>query len=158
LRNRELIATPTYSSARITAALTMKIEDLRLRGAGWLVCLHQKGGKHHMMPRHHALAETLLGFPELRFHDLRRTHETMLLDAGVPVHAVAARCGHDPAVLLRVYAKRTRKADTSAASPRARLPHGLHLPLFSGPPLARLIFCSGADIVSTCLPWIAIRR
>jgi hypothetical protein len=31
----------------------------------------------------------------------------MLLDAGVPVHVVAARCGHDPAVLLRSYAKRT---------------------------------------------------
>jgi integrase len=56
-----------------------------------------------------------LGFPKLRFHDLRGTHETMLLDAGVPVHVVAARCGHDPAVLLRVYAKRTKKADTSAA-------------------------------------------
>ena len=57
-----------------------------------------------------------LGFPELRFHDLRGSHETLLLDAGVPVHVVAARCGHDPAVLLRSYAKRTRKADTSAAA------------------------------------------
>jgi integrase len=57
-----------------------------------------------------------LGFPKLRFHDLRGTHETLLLDAGVPVHVVAARCGHDPAVLLRSYAKRTRKADTSAAA------------------------------------------
>lgn len=57
-----------------------------------------------------------LGFLGLRFHDLRGTHETMLLDAGVPVHVVAARCGHDPAVLLRTYAKRTRKADTSAAA------------------------------------------
>ena len=57
-----------------------------------------------------------LGFPGLRFHDLRGTHETLLLDAGVPVHVVAARCGHDPAVLLRSYAKRTRKADTSAAA------------------------------------------
>jgi integrase len=56
-----------------------------------------------------------LGFPRLRFHDLRGTHETLLLDAGVPVHVVAARCGHDPAVLLRSYAKRTRKADSSAA-------------------------------------------
>ena len=27
-----------------------------------------------------------LGFPKLRFHDLRGTHETLLLDAGVPVH------------------------------------------------------------------------
>jgi integrase len=52
----------------------------------------------------------------LRFHDLRGTHETLLLDHGVPVHVVAARCGHDPATLLRNYAKRNRKADTSAAS------------------------------------------
>jgi integrase len=62
-----------------------------------------------------------LGFPGLRFHDLRGTHETMLLDAGVPVHVVAARCGHDPAVLLRTYAKRTRKADTSAAETIGKL-------------------------------------
>jgi integrase len=58
----------------------------------------------------------LLGFPKLRLHDLRGTHETLLLDAGVPVHVVAARCGHDPAVLLRSYAKHSRKADTSAAA------------------------------------------
>jgi integrase len=55
-------------------------------------------------------------FPGLCFHDLRGSHETALLDSGVPVHVVAARCGHDPAVLLRSYAKRTRKADTSAAN------------------------------------------
>jgi hypothetical protein len=30
--------------------------------------------------------------------------------------AIADRCGHDPVTLLRNYAKRTRKADTSAAS------------------------------------------
>ncbi len=59
---------------------------------------------------------TALGFPGLRLHDLRGTHETLLLDAGVPVHVVAARCGHDPAVLLRSYAKRTQQADTSAAA------------------------------------------
>jgi len=57
-----------------------------------------------------------LGFSKLRFHDLRGTHETLLLDAGIPVHVVAARCGHDPAVLLRTYARRTKRADTSAAA------------------------------------------
>jgi integrase len=57
-----------------------------------------------------------LDFPALRFHDLRGTHETLLLDAGVPVHVVAARCGHDPAILLRTYARRTKKADASAAA------------------------------------------
>jgi integrase len=55
-------------------------------------------------------------FAKLRFHDLRGSHETALLDAGVPVHTVASRCGHDPAVLLRTYAKRTTKGDTSAAA------------------------------------------
>ena len=57
-----------------------------------------------------------LGFLALRFHDLRGSHETLLLDAGVPVHVVAACCGHDPAVLLRTHARRTKKADTSAAA------------------------------------------
>jgi integrase len=57
-----------------------------------------------------------LGFTRLRFHDLRGSHETALLDHGVPVHVVAARCGHDPAVLLRNYAKTTKKADASAAA------------------------------------------
>jgi site-specific recombinase XerD len=59
LRDRALIATLTYSFARITAALTMKVEDLRPKGAGWEIRLHEKGGKHHVMPCHHALAEAL---------------------------------------------------------------------------------------------------
>jgi len=59
LRDRALIATLTYSFARITAALKMKVEDLRPQGAGWRLRLHEKGGKHHTMPCHHALAEAL---------------------------------------------------------------------------------------------------
>lgn len=57
-----------------------------------------------------------LGFKKLRFHDLRGTHETLLLDNGVPPHVVAQRCGHDVATLLKNYAKRTKKADTRAAA------------------------------------------
>jgi len=59
LRDRALIATLTYSFARIGAALTMRVEDLRPKGAGWQIRLHEKGGKHHAMPCHHALAEAL---------------------------------------------------------------------------------------------------
>lgn len=55
------------------------------------------------------------GFEGLKFKDLRSTHETILLDRGVPIHVVAKRCGHDPAVLMRNYAKRNKKADTSAS-------------------------------------------
>jgi site-specific recombinase XerD len=59
LRDRALIATLTYSFARITAALRMKVDDLRPQAAGWRLRLHEKGGKHHEMPCHHALAEAL---------------------------------------------------------------------------------------------------
>src|SRR5882672_1547564 len=62
LRDRALIATLTYSFARITAALRMKVEDLRPQGAGWQLRLHEKGGKHHIMPCHHALAEELRAY------------------------------------------------------------------------------------------------
>jgi integrase len=62
LRDRALIATLTYSFARIGAALKMKVEDLRSKGAGWQIVLHEKGGKHHVMPCHHALAEALRAY------------------------------------------------------------------------------------------------
>src|SRR5580693_5834432 len=62
LRDRALIATLTYSFARITAALRMKVEDLRPRGAGWTIRLHEKGGKEHAMPCHHALADALRAY------------------------------------------------------------------------------------------------
>jgi site-specific recombinase XerD len=62
LRDRALIATLTYSFARITAALKIKVEDLRPQSAGWVLRLHEKGGKHHTMPCHHALAEALRAY------------------------------------------------------------------------------------------------
>lgn len=46
-----------------------------------------------------------LGLPRLKLHELRHTHATLLLRAGVPVHVVAKRLGHkDPSVTLNVYA------------------------------------------------------
>jgi hypothetical protein len=43
-RDRALIATLAYSFARINAALKMKVEDLRPKGAGWqLTCDHADG-------------------------------------------------------------------------------------------------------------------
>ena len=59
LRDRALIATLTYSFARVGAALKMRVDDLRPRGAAWTIRLHEKGGKEHAMPCHHALAEAL---------------------------------------------------------------------------------------------------
>jgi integrase len=66
-----------------------------------------------------------LGFKGLCFHDLRGSYETALLEAGEPVHVVAERCGHDPAVLLKTYAKRTTKADRGAAATTGKLFKGI---------------------------------
>ncbi|MGZ9106370.1 MAG: tyrosine-type recombinase/integrase, partial [Rhodoplanes sp.] len=57
-----------------------------------------------------------LGFPRLRFHDLRVSHATSLLNAGVPIHVAAARLGHSPAVMLSTYAKWTKGADATAVA------------------------------------------
>jgi len=65
-----------------------------------------------------------LGF-NIRFHDLRASHATVLLDKGVPVHVVAKRIGDDAATLLRWYAKRTKKADNSAANIIGTLTQGV---------------------------------
>jgi integrase len=64
LRDRALIATLTYAFARIGAALAMRVEDVQPQGAGWAIRLHEKGGKPHRMPCHHALAEALLAYIE----------------------------------------------------------------------------------------------
>jgi integrase len=50
-----------------------------------------------------ALGEDAL--PMIRLHDLRHTHATALLLAGVPVHVVSQRLGHaSPVITLSVYA------------------------------------------------------
>jgi integrase len=44
------------------------------------------------------------GQPVIRFHDLRHTHATLLLKAGVPLKVVSERLGHaTPAFTMAVY-------------------------------------------------------
>jgi integrase len=52
-----------------------------------------------------------LGF-KLRLHDLRGSHATQLLRRGMPLDVVARRLGHDPAVMMRAYAKALPSDDT----------------------------------------------
>ncbi len=59
--------------------------------------------------------QTGLGLPRLTLHELRHSHATILLRAGVPVHIVSKRLGHkDPSVTLNVYADVIPDDDTSA--------------------------------------------
>jgi hypothetical protein len=58
-----------------------------------------------------------LGLAKLRLHDFARHSRDVAPRCGrVPLRRAPARCGHDPDVLLRTYAKRTRKADTTLAA------------------------------------------
>jgi integrase len=58
-----------------------------------------------------------VGLAGLRFHDLRHTHATLLLQAGVPVAAVSARLGHaNAAVTLGIYSHATTDAEAAAAA------------------------------------------
>src|SRR4029453_15201576 len=55
LRDRALIGVLIYSFARISAALSMRVEDYFPQGKRWWLRLHEKGGKNHEMPVHHTL-------------------------------------------------------------------------------------------------------
>src|SRR6185436_14365676 len=44
------------------------------------------------------------GLPRIRLHDLRHTHATLLLKAGVPIEVVSERLGHaTPAFTMATY-------------------------------------------------------
>jgi site-specific recombinase XerD len=53
LRDRALIALMCYSFARVSAAVTMKVEDYYQQGKRSSFRLHEKGGKFHEVPVHH---------------------------------------------------------------------------------------------------------
>jgi integrase len=64
-----------------------------------------------------------LGF-NMHFHELRACHSTALLDRGISAPAVAARLGNTAAVLLKHYAKRTKKADAKLKETIGELSNG----------------------------------
>ncbi len=59
--------------------------------------------------------------PEVHFHCLRHFHSTHALDLGYPITAVAGRNGHDPSVLLKVYAHHLEQTDRKISEAVAAL-------------------------------------
>jgi len=57
LRDRALIGVMTYTFARISAVVAMRVEDYFPNGKRWWVRLQEKGGKRHEMPAHHKLEQ-----------------------------------------------------------------------------------------------------
>lgn len=53
LRDRALIGVMVFSFARVSAVVTMNVEDFFPKGKRFWFRLHEKGGKYHEVPAHH---------------------------------------------------------------------------------------------------------
>ena len=59
LRDRALIAVMAYTFGRVSAVVSMKVQDYFASGKRWRVRLHEKGGKLHEVPAHPKLEQYL---------------------------------------------------------------------------------------------------
>lgn len=55
LRDRALIGVMTFTFARVSAAVSMNVEDCYTQGRRMWFRLHEKGGKRHDVPAHHTV-------------------------------------------------------------------------------------------------------
>ena len=70
----------------------------------------------NLLKAHYALLK-LAGLPRVRFHDLRHTAATLLLEAGVQPHAVAQRLGHaTPSLVMNTYGHVTDRMQQQATT------------------------------------------
>ena len=59
LRDRALIATMAFTFARVSAVISLKVEDYYPQNKRWWLRLHEKNGKVNEMPCHHKLERYL---------------------------------------------------------------------------------------------------
>ena len=107
-------------NASLSAALAERLQEIGLDD----FVFHRPDGDYVRNSRFHKevwqpLMGELVGKELDRkpwIHEIRHAHTTHLLDAGVPVHVVQARLGHeDPQTTLRVYARLAKASDAAAA-------------------------------------------
>ena len=73
LRDRALIAVMVFSFARVSAAVSLRVEDYYPEGKRWRFRFHEKGGKLHQVPAHHT-AEAYLDAYLLAAGKIGRAH------------------------------------------------------------------------------------
>lgn len=59
---------------------------------------------HHKMRRHLKEGAERVGLPQIRIHDLRHSHVSLLIDLGFPAPAIAERIGHSSISVTFTYA------------------------------------------------------
>lgn len=65
LRDRAILATLIYTSARVGAVAALRIKDLKSDGTQYLLQFHEKGGKSRPIPVRHDLQAYLFAYLEL---------------------------------------------------------------------------------------------
>ena len=64
LRDRALIAVMTFGFARVTATISMRVQDYYTQGKRSYLRLHEKGGRYNQVPAHHLVQEYLDAYVE----------------------------------------------------------------------------------------------
>lgn len=131
----QVSATKTRTSVRtidLDARTLQVLADWRSTQATELGEAHQsdvvftrpggKGVHPHLLSQTFDRLQVRAGLPRIRLHDLRHTHATLLLRAGVPLKVVSKRLGHStPAFTMAVYQHVLPGMQRDAADTFARL-------------------------------------
>src|SRR3954466_3506375 len=111
LRDRALLGTLLFTTARIGAALRCKVGDYYQEGYGRMLRLHEKGGKEHRVPVHHQLVEYLETY--LDAAGLREEHSSPLFRSARGKTGELTERPLDPANAWAMVKRRARRAGVS---------------------------------------------
>lgn len=119
-RDRALMAVMLFGMARVSAAVSMRVEDYYTQGRRSYLRLHEKGGKYNPVPAHHLVQEYVDAYIEAAGIAAERSE---------PLFRAARGRGRAPAVLTERPLKRgaawsmVKRRARKAALPRAITPH-----------------------------------
>jgi integrase len=133
LAGRRVIALDSGTVAALRTHRAQQLTDRLAVGAGWSACAKGDGGLVFTMPdggplhperlsRRFQAGTRRAGLPMIRLHDLRHTHATLALEAGVNAKVMQERLGHaDVSITLRVYSHVSQTLASDVAEQVARL-------------------------------------
>ena len=104
-RSRRLVSLPPDAVALLAGMKAKRLEDLESLGMVWkesdYVFCRIDGSLIDPDTITHVFADIIkqAGLPHIRFHDLRHTHATMMMEQGVNPKTVADRLGHASVVI-----------------------------------------------------------
>src|SRR3954471_11978533 len=113
LRDRALIGTLLFTTARIGAALRCKVGDYYQEGYGRMLRLYEKGGKEHRVPVHHQLVEYLETY--LDATGLRQERSGPLFRSARGKTGALTERALDPVNAWAMVKRRARQAGVSTA-------------------------------------------